>query len=303
MQCSLNTWFFPSILCVALLSDSGCRIAPGERPPVGDTAVLPRSAVPWIEADSVDADVDAARVRIEAERLAAALPGLVGPLPSNLSPPWRVHIVKPDATPNVSGPERVSRGWTGFTRWGAGEAWVASAPGDSSETLRRLRHELTHVVLESTVGSGPGFPLWLQEGVPCCFETGVLPDGVPRPNQPRLRQLQFFLRARHGVIDLDAFLNRRADQPYSSNDYAVAWGLVYTLAANRVGPNGQEWLKACLGAAGAAARLPGKDVTAAVREAFDRELRKRDLTFRQWERRWRRTVMRLGARWPFGVLR
>ena len=109
--------------------------------------------------------------------------------------------------------------------------------------------------------------------------------------------MQHYLRARDGRIDLDEFLNRRADQPYSSNDYAVAWGVAYALATNKVDPEGQSWIRACLDAAGRAAET---DATTAVRQAFDRELRKRGLTLKQWERRWRRTVMHLGDPWHFG---
>lgn len=300
MPYSRSTWSFRSILCAGLLSSTGCLTSRQPSPTPSDIA-LPRAPAPWIVADSADSIVDAVRIRIETERLAAALPRLLGPLPSSVSPPWRVHVVKPGTIPELPGPSSVRREWTGFTRWDVHEAWVVSAPGDSPESLRRLRHELTHVFLESTIGGGPEFPLWLQEGVPCCFEVGVLADGTPGGNRPRRRQLQYLLRARRGQVDLDSFLNRRADQPYSSNDYAVAWGVAYGLATNRLDPNGQSWLKVCLDAAARAANTPGTDVTAAVREAFDCELRKRGFTLNQWERHWRRTVMRLGRGWPFGL--
>ena len=294
MRCTRITWFFRHTLCLVLLSSAGC-LGPGEKNPTpGKAAACPRLPLPWIVADSAVAEIDAVRVRCEAERLAAALVPLTGPLPGSVSPPWRVHVTAPDTIPpSLGGPHPpIRRTWTGFTRWDAHEAWIAAAPGDAPETLRRLRHELTHVLIASTVGSGPDFPLWLQEGVPCSFETGVLPNGTPRDNRRRRRQLKALLRARRGRLDITHFLTRRADQPVSSNDYATAWGLVYALAANQIDPDGSAWLKACLEAAARASRSPGHDVVAAVRDTFINEMTRRGWTIERWSRVWRRRILR-----------
>ncbi len=290
-----------------MLAGTGCRVFPTAPPQTARNrsraaAALPRTPVPWLVADSADPRLGPARLRAAAERLAAALPALLGPLPARVSPPWTVHLVPPGAEISApSGrPSSGRRDWTGYTRWDRHEAWVRSAGSDPRETLRRLRHELTHVFLDAAAGAGPAFPLWLQEGIPCCFEAGILPGGLPAENSRRRRQLQYLLRARRGRIDLDQFLNRRADQPCSSNDYALAWGLVYFLATNRIDPRGREWLKACIDAAARANRRPGADVAAAVRRAFDGELRKRNMPLDEWARRWRKQVMHFHGRWPFG---
>ncbi|NOY82291.1 MAG: hypothetical protein GXP31_14930 [Kiritimatiellaeota bacterium] len=217
----------------------------------------------------------------------------MGPLPENVRPSWRIRLSTQANVPDAFRERCGQESWTGVTERNARVAWVAIAHGNDGETLRRLRHELTHVILAAAGDAGADFPFWLQEGIPCCYEAGIGPLGRPLDNRARRRHLQLLLRTGR-PLRLDRFLNKRADAPFSSNDYAVAWGLVYALATERLGREGRTCLEKCLRAAGRAARN-SESATGAARRAFDSYLSGQGLTLYKWEKRWRRTVLHLGG--------
>jgi len=226
----------------------------------------------------------------EAATLASALTPLLGPIPSPQNEAWVVHL-----EPAGSIPDQAPRGlrdhpeWSGMVSGKRHTAWVAIVSGAPDESRRRLRHELTHVLLETAVGGGPDFPIWLQEGLPTCFEMGVDARGRPADNPKRRRQLKAFLRA-YPRFRLKPFLDKPAGAPFSSNDYALAWGLVHFMVMEKVMPGDRGRLVECLRAAHRATS-EGGNVTVAVHAAFETSLRRNGVSPRYWERRWKKAVL------------
>jgi hypothetical protein len=86
-----------------------------------------------------------------------------------------------------------------------------------------------------------GLPLWLNEGLATYMESARLVNGrlvTGIPNLPRLRELQNMIRNNYRFSAIGV-LSRSYGEPFSSGDYAVAWGIVYDLAhtAGRHGMN------------------------------------------------------------------
>jgi len=252
-----------------------------------------RDPIPWVTV-KLGSGVDAAWARLvreDAATLASALSPLLGAVPSMQNETWVVRL-----EPAGSIPDQAPRGlrdrpeWSGMVNGRRHAAWVAIVSGAPDESRRRLRHELTHVFMHVTIGGGPDFPLWLQEGLPTCFEMGVDSRGRPLDNPKRRRQLKAFLRAFLRFRPA-SFLGRRAGTPFSSNDCAVAWGLVYFMVTEQVMPGDRQRLVECLRAAHSA-EAGGGDPTTAVRVAFETSLERAGMNVRDWERRWKKAVLR-----------
>lgn len=79
-------------------------------------------------------------------------------------------------------------------------------------------------------------PLWLNEGLATYMETAYYNGEsleIGRVNVGRLRQLQEMLRRRINPSVVEV-VSRRYGQPFGTEHYAVAWGLVYSLRHNRM---------------------------------------------------------------------
>lgn len=197
---------------------------------------------------------------------------------------------------------------------------VACRGNEPEHPYRTLLHEGTHQFIH--LGAGyrePGrppatppklsLPLWLNEGLASYFEAAfVTPDllqpGRPDPN--RLEELQTALR-NGKVPPLGQILAKHYGEPFSSLDYAIAWGLVYALMQESPPPwvsGGREWLKAVIdrgrrGWPGARVAVqPSSDydpwwglVTSATRADFERFVDERGLTVPEWETAWRKWLL------------
>ena len=74
-------------------------------------------------------------------------------------------------------------------------------------------------------------PLWLNEGLATYMESSIVNENqidVGRINRGRLKHLQKLIRrGRHP--SLREVLSKRYGEPFSADDYAVSWGIVYAL--------------------------------------------------------------------------
>lgn len=197
---------------------------------------------------------------------------------------------------------------------------VACRGDEPGHPYRTLLHEGTHQFIHLGAGyreSGRptaatprlSLPLWLNEGLASYYEAAfVTPDLLQpgRPDTDRLRELQAALYAGK-VPSLGEILTRRYGEPFSSLDYAVAWGLVYVLMQESPPPwaaGGRDWLKALIdegrrgwpGARLAAQPASGYDpwwglVTSVTQASFERFVDERGLTVPEWETAWRKWLL------------
>lgn len=97
------------------------------------------------------------------------------------------------------------------------------------ETLRLLRHELTHYAVASRY---PNVPPWLDEGLARCFELGA---PVDRPHAAALKELRKRLRSSSAAL-LPKLVGTPAGRSLPGRQYAEAWGLAwYALNDTRFG--------------------------------------------------------------------
>jgi hypothetical protein len=219
----------------------------------------------------------------------------------------------------------------------------AYAP-DGSHPSRVLFHEGTHQFVHTVInmrvptalrGRIPAevdrlvsVPIWLNEGLATYMETARYDgDGleIGRVNPNRLTQLQQMLR-RNVQPSVREVLERRYGQPFASEHYAVAWGLVYTLRhdwrkdAEALGRrNLIQYISACRNGFFhsptrdfakeylAEGRLPGDFVLQwharlgeKSREAFEQYVVPSNLTLEAWEAAWRERILKLDPRKPYG---
>jgi len=195
---------------------------------------------------------------------------------------------------------------------------VACTGEEPGHPYRTLLHEGTHQFIH--LGAGyrePGrpaptpprlaIPLWLNEGLASYFEAAfITPDLLQsgRPDPARLNELQTALR-RAKVPPLTTILAKR--EPFTSLDYAIAWGLVYTLMQEAPPPwasGGREWLKSLIDEArrgwpsAPASTPPARDdprwwatVTDRTRSAFEDFITARSLSLPAWEAQWREWIL------------
>lgn len=115
------------------------------------------------------------------------------------------------------------------------------------EALSSLLHEGMHHFIDRrcrTVfpcGEGGrfdrlGIPLWLNEGLAACMESARLVNGnlVAAPDRGRLTQLQDMV-CNGRTFSLASILSRHYGGVFTSDDYAVAWGVAYDLLTNNPG--------------------------------------------------------------------
>lgn len=197
---------------------------------------------------------------------------------------------------------------------------VACRGDEPGHPYRTLLHEGTHQFIH--LGAGyrePGrtpampprlaLPLWLNEGLASYYEAAFVTPELLQPGRPdpaRLAEVQAALRDGK-VPSLGKILARRYGEPFTSLDYAVAWGLVYTLMQEAPPPwaaGGREWLKVLIddsrrgwpGANLAVRSMPDYDpwwglVTSTVRQSFEQFVDERGMTIPEWETSWRKWML------------
>lgn len=197
---------------------------------------------------------------------------------------------------------------------------VACRGNEPGHPYRTLLHEGTHQFIH--LGAGyrePGrptrtpprlaLPLWLNEGLASYYEAAYVTPDLLQPSRPdveRLEELQAALRDGK-VPPLGKILAKHYGEPFSSLDYAVAWGLVYALMQESPpewATGGREWLKILIdkgrrGWPGAKVAVqPQADydpwwglVTSAARAEFERFVDERGLTVPEWETAWRKWLL------------
>lgn len=197
---------------------------------------------------------------------------------------------------------------------------VACRGDEPGHPYRTLLHEGTHQFIH--LGAGyrePGrqpaasprlaLPLWLNEGLASYFEAAFITPDLFQPGHPDSKRLEELQIALHNgkVPAIGAILAKRYGEPFSSLDYAVAWGLVYALLQDAPPPwaaGGREWLKAQIdegrsgwpGAKVAAQASLEYDpwwglVTSTVQSSFERFVDERALTIPEWEMAWRKWIL------------
>lgn len=95
-------------------------------------------------------------------------------------------------------------------------AWIRA------ETLRRLRHEITHFVIASHYYD---IPPWLDEGIAQLFELGP-PYGAPHPKCTS----DLANSSRREAMDIEHLLRAPVGTRLDRREYALAWGLTWALA-------------------------------------------------------------------------
>ena len=194
---------------------------------------------------------------------------------------------------------------------------VACWGEEPGHPYRTLLHEGTHQFIH--LGAGyqvPGrpvatppslaLPLWLNEGLASYFEAAFLTPDLLQPGRPepaRLVELQNALR-RGKAPPLEKILAKRYGEPFTTLDYAVAWGVVYALMQEAPPPwatGGREWLHALVDEArrgwptdalASPATVAGGQqwwatITDQTRMAFETYTTERGLTVAAWEAQWR----------------
>lgn len=194
---------------------------------------------------------------------------------------------------------------------------VACWGEEAGHPYRTLLHEGTHQFIH--LGAGyrePGrpaptpprlaLPLWLNEGLASYFEAAFLTPDLLQPGRPqpaRLAELQNALR-RGKSPPLGKIFARRYGEPFTTLDYAVAWGVVYALMQEAPPPwaaGGRAWLQALVdearrgwprAAMAPSATVAGDQqwwatVTDQTRMAFATYTAERGLTVAAWEAQWR----------------
>jgi hypothetical protein len=197
---------------------------------------------------------------------------------------------------------------------------VACRGNEPGHPYRTLLHEGTHQFIHLGAGYREAgrplttpprlaLPLWLNEGLASYYEAAFVTPDLLQPGRPdvdRLEELQTALRGGK-VPPLGQILGKHYGEPFSSLDYAVAWGLVYALLQESPPPwatGGRAWVKALIdkghqgwpGASVAVQSLPDYDpwwglVTSAARADFERFVDERGLTVPEWETAWRKWLL------------
>jgi hypothetical protein len=114
----------------------------------------------------------------------------------------------------------------------------------------------------------------------CCFEKKV-ENGKLSVNRKRLRHLQQLIRSRH-CPNPASVLNRKDSDRFSSNDYAVSWGMVWFLLQE----NNSERLSAYLQACRETPRTPDSATT-----LFKKHILGETESLDTWERRWKKAII------------
>ncbi len=128
---------------------------------------------------------------------------------------------------------------------GTGEIHLTMTADATSEPSAIVLHETAHFYLhrcfdfrrpaERRTGAGPqrlaSVPRWLQEGVATCMEALCLEDGRLRAGRislHRLRELEDIIGTAR-FPGIERVIRKVFGTPMSTEDYAVAWGIVHTL--------------------------------------------------------------------------
>lgn len=191
---------------------------------------------------------------------------------------------------------------------------VACLGDETGHPYRTLLHEGTHQFMH--LGAGfrvPGrpaaprlaLPLWLSEGLASYYEAAfVTPDLLQpgRPDAARLAELQQALRTGRAP-PLATLFDKRYGDPFSSLDYAAAWGVIYVLMQESPPPwaaGGRGWVKERIdqgrsgGGAGAAPEDTGRwweSITTRTRTAFEEFIAARGLSITAWEELWHAWIL------------
>jgi hypothetical protein len=255
------------------------------------------------------------------ERAAALWTPLLG-IPDPLSLPLEVRLhCDPADLIEVLASQKLTSHATGLYLPGPTPAIHVACRGvEPGHPYRTLLHEGTHQFIHLGAGYREAgrppttpprlaLPLWLGEGLANYYEAAFITPDLFQPGRPdpeRLEELQTALR-NGKVPPLGQILTRRYGEPFTSLDYAVAWGLVYALMQESPPPwaaGGREWLKALIdegrrgwpGARVAVRPSPEYDpwwglVTSTVHASFERFVDERALTIPEWETAWRKWLL------------
>ena len=255
------------------------------------------------------------------ERAAALWTPLFGvPAPVALPLEVRLHCNPADLI-RVLGSQKPTGQATGLYLSNPTPAIHVACSGEEPEhPYRTLLHEGTHQFIH--LGAGyrePGrpsaapprlaVPLWLNEGLASYFEAAFITPDLLQPGRPdpsRLAELQAALR-RGKAPPLGKILGKRYGEPFASLDYAIAWGLVYTLMQEAPPPwaaGGREWLKSLIDEArrGWPSTTPPTPpayddprwwatVTDRTLSAFEAFTAARSLSVPAWEAQWREWIL------------
>jgi len=255
------------------------------------------------------------------ERAAALWTPLLGvPDPSALPLEVRLHRDRADLVKVLADQKLTSKATGLYLPAPTPAIHVACRSDEPGHPYRTLLHEGTHQFIH--LGAGyrePGrppatpprlaLPLWLNEGLASYYEAAFITPDLFQPGRPDPERLEELQTALHNgkVPPLGKILTRRYGEPFTSLDYAVAWGLVYALMQESPPPwaaGGKEWLKALIdegrrgwpGANVAVRSSPDYDpwwglVTSTVQSSFERFVDERGLTIPEWEAAWRKWLL------------
>ena len=99
------------------------------------------------------------------------------------------------------------------------------------EGLHQYIHEIKGIQIPATSARLPAVPLWLNEGLALNMEAALVNEANFQPGRihpPRLDHLQRMIEA-GGIPSVKEVLSKTYGEPFTNEDYSVAWGVTYFL--------------------------------------------------------------------------
>lgn len=256
------------------------------------------------------------------ERSAALWTPLFGvPAPTALPLEIRLHRDRTDLARVLASQQLTAKATGLYLPTPTPAIHVACSGEEPGHPYRTLLHEGTHQFIHlgagfRAAGQPPAIPrlalpLWLSEGLASYYEAAYITPDLLQPGRPdptRLAELQDALR-QGKTTPLGEILAKRYGDPFATLDYAVAWGMVYTLMQEAPPPwavGGRDWLKALVAESRRGwptATSPPHPAPVAVnqdwwatvtdqtRRAFESFANERGLTVAAWEKQWREWIL------------
>lgn len=167
------------------------------------------------------------------------------------------------------------------------ELHIACYQDNKPVFTRVLRHEASHYYIRRVFGKKPR---WLDEGIAAYMETGSLVEEefLKHVNKERLKEFRMLLR-RGRVPSLAEFFQGEPSLCFSSGEYAVAWGFIFTML-HHANPEIQARRRQIIRSV-----LNHGDIAETGRFLI-REIEAAEGDFTKWEVDWRRRIWSIPVR-------